>query len=174
MPDAPFRGVTHIASHFFPRFCRYYLFVAYLFVPFFSLANSYAAGLTDQDNYRCGCASGAAACRGMPVASVCAMKLQQPASQQQQRLWALHQPAAQCQHAAWCWCRVSSEHLMHPPCSVYGQFAIFIFAAWAGTSNGGVIAGLAICGVVVAAVSQAAVLMQVGSDPQLLPGRALS
>jgi hypothetical protein len=51
------------------------------------------------------------------------------------------------------------------PCSVYGQFAIFIFAAWAGTSNGGVIAGLAICGVVVAAVSQAAVLMQVGSRP---------
>ena len=45
--------------------------------------------------------------------------------------------------------------------SVYGQFAIFIFAAWAGTSNGGVIAGLAVCGVVVAAVSQAAVLMQV-------------
>lgn len=46
-------------------------------------------------------------------------------------------------------------------CSVYGQFAIFIFAAWAGVGNGGVIAGLAICGVVVAAVSQAAVLMQV-------------
>lgn len=44
--------------------------------------------------------------------------------------------------------------------SVYGQFAIFIFAAWAGTSGGGVIAGLAVCGVVVAAVSQAAVLMQ--------------
>lgn len=44
---------------------------------------------------------------------------------------------------------------------MYGQFAIFIFAAWAGTANGGVIAGLAISGVVVAAVSQAAVLMQV-------------
>lgn len=43
---------------------------------------------------------------------------------------------------------------------MYGQFAIFIFAAWAGTSGGGVIAGLAVCGVVVAAVSQAAVLMQ--------------
>jgi hypothetical protein len=53
------------------------------------------------------------------------------------------------------------------PCSVYGQFAIFIFSAWAGTANGGVIAGLAICGVVVAAVSQAAVLMQV--RPAALP-----
>lgn len=46
------------------------------------------------------------------------------------------------------------------PRSVYGQFAILIFSAWAGTGRAGVIAGLAICGVVVAAVSQAAVLMQ--------------
>lgn len=59
------------------------------------------------------------------------------------------------------------DPVMHPPCSVYGQFAIFIFAAWAGTSNGGVIAGLAICGVVVAAVSQAAVLMQVSGRPRI-------
>jgi OPT family oligopeptide transporter len=81
--------------HIYPPAKWYYLIVAYLFVPFFALANAYAAGLTDQDNY-----------------------------------------------------------------SVYGQFAIFIFSAWAGTANGGVIAGLAICGVVVAAVSQAAVLMQ--------------
>ena len=50
---------------------------------------------------------------------------------------------------------------------MYGQFAIFIFAAWAGTSNGGVIAGLAICGVVVAAVSQAAVLMQVSGNSDM-------
>jgi len=70
--------------------------VTFLIVPFFSLANSYAAGLTDQDNS-----------------------------------------------------------------SIYGKLAILIFAAWAGTSGGGVIAGLGICGVVVAATSQAAVLMQV-------------
>lgn len=35
-----------------PNLCRYYLIVAFLFVPFFALANAYAAGLTDQDNYR--------------------------------------------------------------------------------------------------------------------------
>ena len=70
--------------------------MTFLIVPFFSLANSYAAGLTDQDNS-----------------------------------------------------------------SIYGKLAILIFSAWAGTSGGGVIAGLGICGVVVAATSQAAVLMQV-------------
>ena len=73
----------------------YYLLVTFLIVPFFSMANSYAAGLTDQDNS-----------------------------------------------------------------SIYGKLAILIFSAWAGTSGGGVIAGLGICGVVVAATSQAAVLMQ--------------
>ncbi len=74
----------------------YYLLVTFMIVPFFSIANSYTAGLTDQDNS-----------------------------------------------------------------SIYGKLAILIFAAWAGTSGGGVIAGLGICGVVVAATSQAAVLMQV-------------
>ena len=48
--------------------CRYYLFVAYLFVPFFSLANAYAAGLTDQDNYRC----------GRPAAGTCSWPCLQP------------------------------------------------------------------------------------------------
>lgn len=43
----------HIVLNWCWWVCRYYLFVAYLFVPFFSLANAYAAGLTDQDNYRC-------------------------------------------------------------------------------------------------------------------------
>ena len=74
----------------------YYLVVTFLIVPFFSIANSYTAGLTDQDNS-----------------------------------------------------------------SIYGKLAILIFSAWAGTAGGGVIAGLGICGVVVAATSQAAVLMQV-------------
>ena len=43
----------HVVPNWCWWVCRYYLFVAYLFVPFFSLANAYAAGLTDQDNYRC-------------------------------------------------------------------------------------------------------------------------
>ena len=34
--------------HIYPQAKWYYLFVVYLFVPFFSLANAYAAGLTDQ------------------------------------------------------------------------------------------------------------------------------
>jgi hypothetical protein len=44
--------------------------------------------------------------------------------------------------------------------SMYGKLCIFIFAAWAGTSGQGAIAGLGICGVVLAATSQAASLMQ--------------
>ena len=39
--------------HIYPGVKWYYLVVAFLFVPFFALANAYAAGLTDQDNYRC-------------------------------------------------------------------------------------------------------------------------
>lgn len=34
--------------YIYPQAKWYYLFVAFLFVPFFSLANAYAAGLTDQ------------------------------------------------------------------------------------------------------------------------------
>ena len=45
--------------------------------------------------------------------------------------------------------------------SMYGKLCIFIFAAWAGTSGQGAIAGLGICGVVLSATSQAASLMQV-------------
>ncbi|PRW60807.1 putative metal-nicotianamine transporter YSL6 [Chlorella sorokiniana] len=44
--------------------------------------------------------------------------------------------------------------------SLYGKLAIFIFAAWAGLEAGGVIAGLAVCGVVFASVSSASDLMQ--------------
>ena len=75
--------------------------VAFCFVPFMAVANSYGAGLTDQDNS-----------------------------------------------------------------SMYGKLCIFIFAAWAGTSGQGAIAGLGICGVVLSATSQAASLMQV---PTLSP-----
>lgn len=39
--------------------------------------------------------------------------------------------------------------------SMYGKLCIFAFAAWAG-SNGGVIAGLAICGVVLSTTNAAA------------------
>ena len=74
----------------------YYVAVGFLLVPFMGVANSYGAGLTDQDNS-----------------------------------------------------------------SMYGKLCIFIFAAWAGTANQGVIAGLGMCGVVLAATSQAANLMQV-------------
>ena len=77
--------------------------VAFCFVPFMAVANSYGAGLTDQDNS-----------------------------------------------------------------SMYGKLCIFIFAAWAGTSGQGAIAGLGICGVVLSATSQAASLMQV---PYLSPCR---
>lgn len=44
--------------------------------------------------------------------------------------------------------------------STYGKLAIFIFGAWAGKEDGGVIAGLAACGVMMSIVSTAADLMQ--------------
>ncbi|KAG6515678.1 hypothetical protein ZIOFF_026107 [Zingiber officinale] len=42
----------------------------------------------------------------------------------------------------------------------YGKFAIFIFGAWAGANHGGVLAGLASCGVMLSIVSTASDLMQ--------------
>lgn len=44
--------------------------------------------------------------------------------------------------------------------SNYGKFAIIIFSAWVGLGNGGVIAGLASCGVMMSIVSTASDLMQ--------------
>ncbi|WJX51164.1 putative metal-nicotianamine transporter ysl7, variant 2 [Trifolium repens] len=44
--------------------------------------------------------------------------------------------------------------------STYGKLAIFIICAWAGSANGGVIAGLAACGVMMNIVSTASDLMQ--------------
>ncbi|WVY93094.1 hypothetical protein V8G54_032182 [Vigna mungo] len=44
--------------------------------------------------------------------------------------------------------------------STYGKLAIFTIGAWAGASNGGVIAGLAACGVMMNIVSTASDLMQ--------------
>ncbi|XP_045807788.1 probable metal-nicotianamine transporter YSL7 [Trifolium pratense] len=44
--------------------------------------------------------------------------------------------------------------------STYGKLAIFIICAWAGAANGGVIAGLAACGVMMNIVSTASDLMQ--------------
>ncbi|KAI3698637.1 hypothetical protein L2E82_42333 [Cichorium intybus] len=44
--------------------------------------------------------------------------------------------------------------------STYGKLAIFIIGAWAGKSQGGVLAGLAACGVMMNIVSTAADLMQ--------------
>ncbi|KAI3944805.1 hypothetical protein MKW92_015970 [Papaver armeniacum] len=44
--------------------------------------------------------------------------------------------------------------------STYGKLAIFIFGAWVGLSNGGIIAGLAACGVMMSIVSTASDLMQ--------------
>ncbi|KAF5836148.1 OPT oligopeptide transporter protein-domain-containing protein [Dunaliella salina] len=44
--------------------------------------------------------------------------------------------------------------------SMMGKLAIFAFAAWASLNNGGVIAGLAMAGVVLAATSTSATLMQ--------------
>jgi len=44
--------------------------------------------------------------------------------------------------------------------STYGKLAIFIFGAWAGKDDGGVLAGLATCGVMMSIVSTAADLMQ--------------
>ncbi|XP_071733842.1 probable metal-nicotianamine transporter YSL7 [Rutidosis leptorrhynchoides] len=44
--------------------------------------------------------------------------------------------------------------------STYGKLAIFIIGAWAGSSNGGVLAGLAACGVMMNIVSTASDLMQ--------------
>ncbi|KAK4766149.1 hypothetical protein SAY87_007791 [Trapa incisa] len=44
--------------------------------------------------------------------------------------------------------------------SNYGKFAIIIFSAWVGSSHGGVIAGLAACGVIMNIVSTASDLMQ--------------
>jgi OPT family oligopeptide transporter len=44
--------------------------------------------------------------------------------------------------------------------STYGKLAIFIIGAWAGASNGGVLVGLAACGVMMSIVGTAADLMQ--------------
>ncbi|WCJ25084.1 YELLOW STRIPE like 7 [Euphorbia peplus] len=44
--------------------------------------------------------------------------------------------------------------------STYGKLAIFIIGAWAGAANGGVLAGLAACGVMMNIVSTASDLMQ--------------
>ncbi|ERN09452.1 hypothetical protein AMTR_s00029p00090440 [Amborella trichopoda] len=44
--------------------------------------------------------------------------------------------------------------------STYGKLAIFIFGAWAGAAHGGVLAGLAACGVMMSIVSTASDLMQ--------------
>ncbi|XP_071701760.1 probable metal-nicotianamine transporter YSL7 [Rutidosis leptorrhynchoides] len=44
--------------------------------------------------------------------------------------------------------------------STYGKLGIFLIGAWAGASNGGVLAGLAACGVMMNIVSTAADLMQ--------------
>ncbi|KAF0893432.1 hypothetical protein E2562_025231 [Oryza meyeriana var. granulata] len=44
--------------------------------------------------------------------------------------------------------------------STYGKLAIFIFGAWAGASHGGVLVGLAACGVMMSIVSTASDLMQ--------------
>uniref|UniRef100_J3LZQ2 Uncharacterized protein n=2 Tax=Oryza brachyantha TaxID=4533 RepID=J3LZQ2_ORYBR len=44
--------------------------------------------------------------------------------------------------------------------STYGKLAIFIFGAWAGASQGGVLVGLAACGVMMSIVSTASDLMQ--------------
>jgi OPT family oligopeptide transporter len=44
--------------------------------------------------------------------------------------------------------------------SNYGKFAIIIFSAWVGLPNGGIIAGLASCGVMMSIVSTASDLMQ--------------
>lgn len=44
--------------------------------------------------------------------------------------------------------------------STYGKLAIFIIGAWAGGSNGGILAGLAACGVMMNIVSTASDLMQ--------------
>ncbi|WOL16869.1 putative metal-nicotianamine transporter YSL12 [Canna indica] len=44
--------------------------------------------------------------------------------------------------------------------STYGKLAIFIFGAWAGAHNGGVVAGLAACGVMLSIVATASDLMQ--------------
>ncbi|XP_038905641.1 probable metal-nicotianamine transporter YSL7 [Benincasa hispida] len=44
--------------------------------------------------------------------------------------------------------------------SNYGKFAIIIFSAWVGLGNGGVIAGLASCGVMMSIVATASDLMQ--------------
>ncbi|KAM3368743.1 hypothetical protein ACQJBY_016957 [Aegilops geniculata] len=44
--------------------------------------------------------------------------------------------------------------------TTYGKLAIFAFGAWTGASNGGVLAGLAACGVMMSIVSTACDLMQ--------------
>ncbi|RZS19423.1 hypothetical protein BHM03_00051830 [Ensete ventricosum] len=44
--------------------------------------------------------------------------------------------------------------------STYGKLAIFIFGAWVGAGNGGVLVGLAACGVMMSIVSTASDLMQ--------------
>lgn len=53
--------------------------------------------------------------------------------------------------------------------STYGKLAIFTIGAWAGKDNGGVLAGLAACGVMMNIVSTASDLMQVNNFIPLFP-----
>lgn len=68
-----------------------------------------------------------------------------------------HTPAAVLSHVTGL---ISTPAPVQDNSSMYGKLCIFIFAAWAGTANGGVIAGLGMCGVVLAGTSQASTLMQ--------------
>lgn len=60
-------------------------------------------------------------------------------------------------------CRASLQQLRakitcvpYEQASLFGKLGIFAFAAWAGAQGGGVIAGLAVCGVFLAVTSAAA------------------
>ena len=69
---------------------------------------------------------------------------------------ALHCWALQVQHLG----RIALQNACNISALGVLQVAIFVFAVWSGTSNGGVIAGLAVAGFVMAATSSAGTLMQ--------------
>ena len=154
-------GQTYCAAHTGHNLlvlCRYMVLVLVFVSPLFAVANAYGAGLTDFDM-----SSIYGTVRPLllfPLAHCISVWIR-PCSAAFSMCMRLNMHP--------CWVLAAHFPLLHdaaPGCAL-GQVVIFAFAAWAGTANGGVIAGLGISGFVMASTSSAATLMQVHLHPAL-------
>lgn len=136
--------------------CRYYVLVLAIITPFFAVANAYGTGLTDFDM---------SSVYGTVSLLLSAAHLR---TVFMTRAVCLGQWAAAfqvCMETDW---RATSLVIMDQmhfiacmKCVFALQVIIFVFAVWTGAAHGGVIAGLAVAGFVMAATSSAGTLMQV-------------